>query len=135
MPGVSGMPVFGEQQPKKKGTGVPIVNEIVGRVNDNTKRLRLIEQREKILTSRISSMDESFAGKIEALEEARKSLDMKITSLDEKVTTVNNTLKEVVKQLQFLAKKSDVRKLEETLKIFESFIPQLAQDSDSGSGE
>ena len=51
------------------------------------------------------------------------------------MTTVNNTLKEVVKQLQFLAKKSDVRKLEETLKIFESFIPQLAQDSDSGSGE
>ena len=132
MPGVNDMPVFGEQ-PKKKTSGVPIVNEIVGRVNDNTKRLRLTEQREKILTSRIASMDESYSSKLEGLEEAQKNLEVKISMLDGKVSTLNNTLKEVVKQLQFLAKKSDVKKLEETVKIFESFIPQLAQDSDEST--
>jgi hypothetical protein len=127
------MPVFGEQQ-KKGRTATPILNEIVGRVNDNTKRLRLLEQREKILTTRTSSMDESIGGKLEALENARKELDLKITALEEKVNTVNNTLKEVVKQLQFLAKRSEVKKIEETVKILQSLLPQAEPAQEQSKG-
>jgi uncharacterized coiled-coil protein SlyX len=111
------VPVFGQEQKKKRGA--PIINEIVGRVNDNTKRLRLLEDRERLLTSRISSMDESVLDKIKTLDVLINELDMKIVSQDEKVTTLQNTLKEVVKQLQFLARKSDLKRLEEKLKLFD----------------
>jgi chromosome segregation ATPase len=129
------MPVFGEEQ-KKKGTGsaVPVVNEIVGRVNDNTKRLRLLEEREKLLTSRLSSMDESVNAKLEALENARKELDAKIAALDEKVTTVNNTLREVVKQLQFMVKKSEMKKVEEKLNMFDPILSQLGKQMSEQQG-
>lgn len=123
MRSVFGMPVFGENQ-RKKGAA-PIINEIVGRVNDNTKRLRLLEDRERLLTSRISSMDESVFDKIKGLENSINELGLKITAQDEKIATLQNTLKEVVKQLQFLARKSEVKKLEETLKIFDPLKSQL----------
>jgi uncharacterized coiled-coil protein SlyX len=129
------MPVFGEDE-KKKGTAAPLVNEIVGRVNDNTKRLRLIEQREKLLTSRISSMDESVAGKVEGLENSKKDLDAKISALEEKLTSVQNTMHEVVKQLQFLARKSEVKKVDEKLRILEPLLSQIGtQASERPQGE
>jgi len=118
------MPVFGEDQNKKRAA--PFINEIVGRVNDNTKRLRLIEQREKILTSRASSMDETIREKSEVTDSAIKELKEKVTSQDEKISTIQNTMKEVVNQLHFLAKKSEIKKVEETLKIFEDAMKNLA---------
>lgn len=126
------MPVFGES-PQKKGPA-PIMREVVGRVNDNTKRLRILEQRERLLTSRISSMDESVIEKIKTLDETIKEQDLKITASDEKLTTMHNTIKEVIKQLHFLAKKSDVKKVEETLKIFESLISQMAGKEPAAKG-
>ncbi|MFH0956915.1 MAG: hypothetical protein V1813_03560 [Candidatus Aenigmatarchaeota archaeon] len=123
------MPVFGEQQGKGKPSAVPIVNEIVGRVNDNTKRLRLLEQREKIVTARVSSMDDSMGSKLESVAESMKGLEAKVVAMEGKTETLNNTLKEVVKQMMFLAKKTEVRKMEETLKILESMLSGLA---DSG---
>ena len=129
------MPVFGEDQKRKPGASpVPVVNEIVGRVNDNTKRLRLLEQREKLLTSRISSMDESMITRLESLDKAGKDLDARITALDEKVTTVHNTLKEVVKQLQFLVKRSEMKKLEEKMRLFEPVIAQIGKQMSEQQG-
>jgi len=131
MTGVLPMPVFGEDQKKKEGGAVPVVNEIVGRVNDNTKRLRLLEQREKLLTSRISSMDESFASRIDGIDNSHKDMTRKLADLESKVTTINNTLKEALKQLQFTAKKSELMKVEETIKILESALPALTGEESS----
>ncbi|UCD03213.1 MAG: hypothetical protein JSV63_01080 [Candidatus Aenigmatarchaeota archaeon] len=122
------MPVLGGDQKKKsQGGALPVVNEIVGRVNDNTKRLRLLEQREKLLTSRTTSMDESINAKLEYLENSRKELEATIIALDEKVTTVNNTLREVVKQLQFLVKRSEFKKIEEKMKLFDPILSQAGK--------
>ncbi len=117
------MPVFGDTQRKKSPT--PIINEIVGRVNDNTKRLRILEDRERLATSRISSIDESLLEKINALQSSIEGLGAKVTAQDEKVTTIQNTLKEVVKQLQFLARKSELKRLEEKLRLFDPLKTQL----------
>ena len=125
------MPVFGENQKKKRAA--PIINEIVGRVNDNTKRLRLLEDRERLLTSRISSIDESVLDKIKGLEESIKELETKITAQEEKTATLQNTLKEVVKQMQFLAKKSYVKRLEEKLRIFDPLKSQLTSEAPNSS--
>lgn len=116
------MPVFGDTQKKK--SPAPIINEIVGRVNDNTKRLRILEDRERLTTSRISSVDESLLEKISALQSSIEGLGAKVTEQDGKVTTVQNTLKEVVKQLQFLARKSEMKRLEEKLKLFDPLKTQ-----------
>jgi len=116
------MPVFGETQKKKRPA--PIINEIVGRVNDNTKRLRILEDRERLASSRIGSMDESLIEKIKALQSSIDGLTAKVTAQDEKVTLVQNTLKEVVKQLQFLARKSELKRVEEKLKILDPLLMQ-----------
>lgn len=109
------MPVFGEDQRKKRGA--PIVNEIVGRVNDNTKRLRLLEQRERLLTSRITSSDESFYQQIKDTGSMVRDLDSKIALQEERISTLENKLKELVKQLRFLATKTDLKRLDEKVKI------------------
>ena len=118
MTGVLPMPVFGEDQKKKEGGAVPVVNEIV-------------EQREKLLTSRISSMDESFASRIDGIDNSHKDMTRKLADLESKVTTINNTLKEALKQLQFTAKKSELMKVEETIKILESALPALTGEESS----
>ncbi len=124
------MPVFGQEQKKRKGA--PIINEIVRRVNDNTKRLRLLEDRERLLTSRISSMDQSVLDKIKALDTMLNELDMKIVSQEENLATLQNTLKEVVKQLQFLARKSDLKRVEEKLKLFDPLKSNAPPGEGSG---
>jgi peptidoglycan hydrolase CwlO-like protein len=110
------MPVFGQEENKKR-PGVPVVAEIVGRVNDNTKRLRLLEDRERLLTSRIASMDESIYQKIKDIEESIKDINSRVAAQDEKINSMQNTVKEVVKQMKFLATKSEIKRLEETIKI------------------
>jgi len=125
------MPVFGQDQDRRKAGG-PIIPEIVGRVNDNTKRLRLLEERERLLTGRISSLDESSFQKIKELEDVVAELGTKLAAQDEKIATLQNSLKEAVKQLKFLATKSDIRKLEETLKILDPIRQQLAGAGESG---
>ncbi len=118
------MPVFGDNTQSKKRSA-PVINEIVGRVNDNTKRLRILEDRERLGTSRISSMDESLLEKIKALQGSIEELGAKLTEQEEKVTTAQNTIKEVVKQMQFLARKSDMKRLDEKLRLFDPLKTQL----------
>jgi len=125
------MPVFGQNQEKKRSA--PIVNEIMGRVNDNTKRLRLLEQRERLLTSRISSTEESAFGKIKELDATIGEIRSNITAQDEKIATLQNTLKEIIKQLEFFARKSDVKKVEETLKIWSPLRPLAGNEQQQNS--
>jgi len=117
------MPVFGEDESKRKVA--PVINEIVGRVNDNTKRLRLLEERERLLASRISSLEESVFQKIKDINEYTKELNGKIAAQDEKTETLQTTLKEVIGQMRLFATKTDVKKLEETIKIFDPLKSQF----------
>ena len=123
------MPVFSESQNKKKDT--PIINEIVRRVNDNTKRLRILEQRERLLTSRTSSMDESSFQKIKDVSGAINELKAGLAAQDEKIATIQNNLRDLAKQMGFLATKTEMKKLDEKLRLYEPLIAELA----SGSGK
>ena len=122
------MPVFGESQKKKKGA--PIINEIVGRVNDNTKRLRLLEQRERLLTSRIGSLDVSMAQKVKDIDGSITELDTKLTANAEALASLDNRVKEVIKQLKFLANRTEIKKIEEKLKILEPLLMQVASSGE-----
>lgn len=123
------MPVFSESQNKKKD--MPIINEIVRRVNDNTKRLRILEQRERLLTSRTSSMDESSFQKIKDVSGAINELKAGLAAQDEKIATIQNNLRDLAKQMGFLATKTEMKKLDEKLRLYEPLIAELA----SGSGK
>ena len=122
------MPVFSESQSKKKD--MPIINEIVRRVNDNTKRLRLLEQRERLLTSRTSSMDESSFQKIKDISAAISELKTGLAAQDEKISALQNNLRDLAKQLGFLATKTDLKKLDEKLRLYEPLIAELASGAD-----
>ena len=123
------MPVFSESQNNKKDT--PIINEIVRRVNDNSKRLRILEQRERLLTSRTSSMDESSFQKIKDVSGAINELKAGLAAQDEKIATIQNNLRDLAKQMGFLATKTEMKKLDEKLRLYEPLIAELA----SGSGK
>jgi len=123
------LPVFSESQNKKKD--MPIINEIVRRVNDNTKRLRILEQRERLLTSRTSSMDESSFQKIKDVSGAINELKAGLAAQDEKIATIQNNLRDLAKQMGFLATKTEMKKLDEKLRLYEPLIAELA----SGSGK
>ena len=127
------MPVLGDNQKKKQKA--PLVNEIIARVNDNTKRLRLLEERERLLTSRISSMDESVVMKIQEMDGYTKQLDERLGMQQGQAETLQNTLKEVVKQLKFLATKAQVKKVEETMKILEPVLAELVATTQANSSK
>ena len=112
------------QDQGKKGPH-PLLNEIVTRVNDNTKRLRLLEERERLLTGRTNSMDESFYQKIGELDARIKDMEASLANQEEGLTALQNGMKELSRQLKFLATKTDLKRVEEMARLLDPLKAQL----------
>jgi len=109
------MAVFG------KDTGAnleKIAAELINRVNENIRRLRVLENRVKALDNRINSMEQNSLAQSRNLQKSLNERDTKITSLEESLRKTEMTVKEIVKQLKFLATKSSIEELKHLVDIY-----------------
>jgi uncharacterized coiled-coil protein SlyX len=109
------MVVFGKQ-PEDKVQKVMV--ELIKKVNDNIKRLRILEQRIAMLETRENSVEINTSNQYKTLQKSISDLESKMNAQEEMIEKLDTTLKEIIKQIKTLASKSDVLEIKELVDIF-----------------
>jgi uncharacterized coiled-coil protein SlyX len=92
--------------------------ELIKKVNDNIKRLRILEQRIAMLETRENSVEINTSNQYKTLQKSISDLESKMNAQEEMIEKLDTTLKEIIKQIKTLASKSDVLEIKELVDIF-----------------
>jgi len=105
---------------KKEGrrTVSSVLNEVIGRVNTDTRRLRLLEQENSVFKTRTNRLEIENLNIKKQLNTKVKSLESKLIKQNNRLVKLENIFKEVVKQMKLSATKSDVGRLEELVGLY-----------------
>ena len=95
-----------------------IVNELVGRSNDNARRLRDLEQRYKDLSTRIISFETTLDDMKRASALKEQDVNAKFTEAMNKASELENRMNDIINQLKAFATKSEVLGLKELIDIY-----------------
>ncbi|MFH1978602.1 MAG: hypothetical protein ABIJ92_04725 [Candidatus Aenigmatarchaeota archaeon] len=95
-----------------------VLNEVIGRVNSDTRRLRLIEQENSVFQTRINRLEADNLRLKKDLLSKTNLIDGKLLKQGSKLTKIENMIKEIVKQMKLSATKTDVSALEELVEIY-----------------
>ncbi|MBN2101570.1 MAG: hypothetical protein JW716_01720 [Candidatus Aenigmarchaeota archaeon] len=121
------MPVFGKEQEDKSHR---VLSELINRVNDNTKRLRDLERAYESATNRAIAIEQDMMSNKKNIEKDLADLKNKLDSQETKLMQIEETVKEVMKQMKFLATKTKVEELESMLNIFNPLESQFTTKDD-----
>ena len=110
------MPTLTRQQPKR--TVQSVINDLIGRVNTDTRRMRIIEQELNILKPRIAAIEQNVSEQRKAINASISELGAKVARAEDKVSRMESLLGEVVKGMKRFALVSEVKKLEQLIEIY-----------------
>jgi chromosome segregation ATPase len=94
-----------------------IISELVRRSNEDTSRLRVLEQRMDALETRLTSIEDTVLDKTKRNHLHFTELDQSIRRLGEEMITIKNTLDKINKQISNFARKRDIKEIERMLDL------------------
>ncbi len=110
---------------KKSTTLHEIVNELVDRTNSNSQRLRALEERDKVLSSRANAAEQEMLDLNRQIQESVMKIDERAKKVEERAIKTENMLKEVVKQIKKLATTSRISELEQLIEVYNPIKSQF----------
>ncbi len=110
------MPNIARQQPRR--TVQSVINDLIGRVNTDTRRLRIVEQELNILKSRTAAIEQNAAEQRKAINVSVAELGAKVARAEDKVSRMESLLGEIVKGMKRFAPASEIKKLEQLIEIY-----------------
>jgi vacuolar-type H+-ATPase subunit I/STV1 len=108
------MPVV-KKQPRTINT---ILNDVIQRVNDDTQRLRILEQSSESLTSRVNTLEQGMVQNRKEFQRAFSEINEGIGLLDDRLNKTENTMKEVINHVKKLVTESQVKELQDLIEIY-----------------
>ena len=109
----------------KKNTLRAIINELVDRTNSDTQRLRVLEQREKVLSSRSNSTEQEIMNLNKQIQDSVSCIDAKLADQEDRIRKMESMIKEMVKQMKKLATTSKIAELEQLIDIYNPIKSQF----------
>jgi len=103
------------KNPRTIGT---VLNEVIERVNNDTQRLRLLEQTSESVLSRINSLEQAM---LQARREMQKSIldvNTKLDFLNDRMGKSENTTKEIVDHMKKLVTETRMKELEGLVDLY-----------------
>ncbi|HDD72709.1 MAG TPA: hypothetical protein ENG00_01300 [Candidatus Aenigmarchaeota archaeon] len=95
-----------------------IINELIERTGDATRRLRVLEQSIETTDSRIESIEKDILNTDKQMQKSFLELESKIRKQQEKILQMENTIREIIKQMKKLATSAEIGELEELIEIY-----------------
>lgn len=102
-----------------------IINELVDRTNSDIQRLRVLEQRNDVLTSRSNAIEKEITNINSNIQKMMLSMETMNKRLEERIKRNESMLNEVVKQMKKLATASKIAELEEMIEIYNPLKSQF----------
>ena len=104
-----------KKQPRTINT---ILNDVIQRVNDDTQRLRVLEQSSESLTSRMNSLEQAILQSRRDMQKAFSEINEGIAVLDDRLTKTESTMKEVINHVKKLVTESQVKELQNLIELY-----------------
>ena len=104
-----------KKQPRTINT---ILNDVIQRVNDDTQRLRVLEQSSESLTSRMNSLEQAILQSRREMQKAFSEINEGISALDERLTKAESTMKEIINHVKKLVTESQVKELQNLIELY-----------------
>ena len=95
-----------------------ILNELVRRANESTRRLRALEERSSLIETRISSMQDSLLRDFEERRTFAEGIALKLKDFDTNLLRINTELERINKNMDKMAKRTELKEIENILTIF-----------------
>ncbi len=109
------MAVFGKEPADNTQKAV---YDLINRVNENIRRMRVIEQQIKAMNIRLNSIEQNIMGHTRATQTSLKDRDKRISELEDRALRLETMTKEIVKQMKGVATKANVEEIKTMLKIY-----------------
>jgi hypothetical protein len=97
---------------EKPGESKAIINELVRRINEDTRRIRMLEQRLGRIDNSIDSLEENTLTQLNDLKISLEKISNGLFGVSEKLTLMENEILRIDKDLKKTATKTEVRQIE-----------------------
>jgi len=94
-----------------------IMQELVRRSNEDSRRLRGLEQRLDAIENRINNFENSSLDRNKKFNSKFAELDLSIKTLTEEILKVNSGLEKINRQVNKFARKQDLKEIERMLDL------------------
>ncbi len=98
-----------------------ILNEAFRRLNENTSRLRALEERYDLIENRITTLQDSLIKNTEADRSRSDKTGVQLTALEERLVKIENDLARLSKLMEKTAKESEIAQLRELVELYSPF--------------
>ena len=109
------MAVFSKKRPSNLRL---IINQLVERVNNDAKRIRVLEQRNGVIESRLNSIEQTLTGNYKEFIKVMKLQEKSIAGLGDKIMETERKISEIIRQFKRVATKAEVKTLQNLLEIY-----------------
>jgi hypothetical protein len=116
------MPV---QRNSPKRTVQSVINDLIARVNEDTRRLRALEQDMSTVKARMISSEDSASKFRENMNKSFADVTNKIGRAEDKVARMEMLLAEYAKGMKRFAASSEIEKLEQLIEIYNPLKSQF----------
>lgn len=89
-----------------------LISELIKRVNEDTRRIRIIEQRIDRIESSVSSIQEDSLNQINELKLSLEKMTNKLSSISEKLANIESEILRLSKELSKTATKRELKQME-----------------------
>lgn len=95
-----------------------VVNKLVDRINTDTRRLRLLEQKADILSDRLDRAEQAVLSAQGAAKKSAAELGARLDSQGKLIQQMEDALKEVIDQLKQCPTRADLKELESLVDLY-----------------
>jgi TolA-binding protein len=107
-----------------------LTSELVKRMNEDTRRIRTLEQRIDRFELSLASMEESFESKMQEMKKSLDQLSAGMKTVSEKITLFESEFQKVHREIEKRAMKMDLKEMENYISLMNPIATELA-----GGGE
>lgn len=106
--------VFERKSPGKDA----FTGELITRINDNTRRIRIIEQRLDGIGSRIDALNQKIIDEMDSLKKGFDRIFVDVKEISDNLTKIRAEILKINKNLDKTARKAEVKELESLLDLY-----------------
>ncbi len=95
-----------------------ILDEIVRRLNEQGRRLRMLEERSRAIEAKLGSSEDLILRNAEGARQKSGDFEKTIKEMDARIMKAENDIGKIVRDIGRTAKKTELMELESTLNLF-----------------
>lgn len=97
---------------KRQGNVQSVIAELIRRLNDNSKRLRLVEQKTISAEAGVANIDQSVLEQFKQVKSYMDKLNAKIEDLGNRISKLEDDSRKMSKQLERTSTKTELREVQ-----------------------